>query len=60
MNGTPDERHNRPGDSQRRARREFGAFKPTKSEGVSTKKKTPAFLHGVFRRGENAPSRSMS
>jgi hypothetical protein len=23
------------------------------------KKKTPALLHGVFRRGENAPSRQM-
>jgi len=24
---------------------------------LRTKKKTPAFLHGVFRRGENAPLR---
>jgi len=26
---------------------------------VPNKKKTPALLHGVFRRGENAPSRQM-
>ena len=31
--------------------------KPWMSE---RKKKTPAFLHGVFRRGENAPLRKLS
>jgi hypothetical protein len=37
----------------------------TTSRGISSsftqkqKKKTPALLHGVFRRGENAPSRQM-
>jgi hypothetical protein len=27
---------------------------------MRAKKKTPALLHGVFRRGENAPERELS